>query len=279
MAGTPLTESGLTVRPIQAFEDNIRPARLMLQVYRLLDCGDTIQTDGDFVQRLRALVAASATEDLMVVQNEIFLGLVRERAQLPKSALKTATLGHLLRQAIVASCTGLDAYLPALLRVHLPFVIRVTGRDFFPADDAVREYCGDLHFSLDEVLRLLPDENATLYISNRLLRLSSFKYLGDKKGVHVVAALLGIAKPWDAVAKHLGREKKELIAVLDETVKRRNDIVHRADRPATAPDGEQQSITYSQALQGVDTIEHVCYALNELVDARMKELIRGAGGT
>lgn len=279
MAETPTAETGSIIRPLQAFEDNIRPAKLMLQVYRLLDCGDAIQTDGAFVDRLRALVAASASEDLMVVQNEIFLGLVRERAQLPKSALKTAALCHLLRQAIVASCTGLDALLPALLRVHLPFVMKVAGRDVFAPDDAVREYCRDLHFSLDEVLRLLPDDNATLYISNRLLRLSSFKYLGDKTGVHVVAALLGLPKPWDAIARHLGREKKELMAVLDETVKRRNDIVHRADRPASAPDGEPQAITYAQAMQGVGTIEHVCYALNELIDARLKELAKAAGGT
>ena len=46
----------------------------MLDVYRLLDCEDEIQTDGDFVNRLRELVKAAAAEDLMVVQNEIFVG-------------------------------------------------------------------------------------------------------------------------------------------------------------------------------------------------------------
>ena len=38
------------IRPIQAFEDNIRPAQLMLHVYRLLDCGDAIQTEGEFLE-------------------------------------------------------------------------------------------------------------------------------------------------------------------------------------------------------------------------------------
>src|SRR5688572_21142328 len=102
------------IRPAQGFEDNIRPAKLMLQVYRLLDCGDAIQTDGAFVSQMRELVKASATEDLMLVQNEIFLGLVREAAQVPKSQLKRSALAHLLRQAIVASCTALDAFLPGL---------------------------------------------------------------------------------------------------------------------------------------------------------------------
>src|SRR5688572_10434562 len=159
------------IRPIQAFEDNVRPAQLMLQVYRLLECGDAIQTEGDFLDRLRALVSATATEDLMVVQNEIFLGLVRERASLPRSALKTATLAHLLRQAVVASCTALDTFLPALLREHLPAIISHKGRAFVLDDQAASEYWKDLQFSLDDVLRLRAeaDDSAALFIANRVL--------------------------------------------------------------------------------------------------------------
>jgi hypothetical protein len=213
----------------------------------------------------------------MVVQNEIFLGLVRERAEMPKATLKNITLSHLLRQAVVASCTALDAFLPAILRLYLPKVIGFKGRDFIGHDSAVREYFEELKFNLDEVLRLLADPNAPLYISNKLLGLASFKYLSSKNGVHVVGALLGIAKPWDAIANHLPRDRKELMRVLDETVKRRNDIVHRADRPQSSPDAEQQLITYVQAKQGVDTIDHVCLALNELVEKRMEELERGNG--
>src|ERR1700687_1420717 len=108
MAEIPRPEAAVPLlRPIVAFEDNLRPAKLMLQVYRLLDCGDRVVTDGVFVERLRDLVRASAAEDLMVVQNEIFLGLVRERAEMPKATLKNITLSHLLRQAVVASCTAL----------------------------------------------------------------------------------------------------------------------------------------------------------------------------
>jgi hypothetical protein len=269
-----MTETASVLRPIQAFDDNIRPATLMLQVYRLLECGDAILTQGEFVQRLRDLVRASATEDVMVVQNELFLGLIRERANLPKSHLKSSMLAHLLRQAIVASCTALDAFLPGLLREHLPSVIAVKSRDFVPADQTIREYCDELRFSVDEVLRLLGDEKeATLYISNKLLRLSSFKYLADKKGVHVVGGFLGLGKPWDQIAAHLGRDSKELVSTLDQTVKRRNDIVHRADRAQGDLEGEQQSISYAQAEQGVDTIKHVCHALNELVDRSMMALL------
>jgi hypothetical protein len=102
--------------------------------------------------------------------------------------------------------------------------------------------------------------------------LANFSYLGSRKGVHVVGALLGLAKPWDEIAGHLNRDKKELMNTMDDTVRRRNDIVHRADRCQDDPVGEQQSITYSWTQQAVDTINHICLALDELVAARVAEL-------
>ena len=35
-----------TLSPRQTFEDNMRPAQLLLRVYRLLDANDIILTDG-----------------------------------------------------------------------------------------------------------------------------------------------------------------------------------------------------------------------------------------
>src|SRR5438552_2665653 len=123
MAEEALTETA-RVEPFEVFRETIRPARLLLDLHRLLDSGDSVQTTGEFVERVRAFVSASATEDLVVVQNAVFLGLVREKAGIPSSHFKTAMLGHLLRQAIVASATALDTFLPAIVRQKLPEVIR-----------------------------------------------------------------------------------------------------------------------------------------------------------
>ena len=59
-----------------------------------------------------------------------------------------------------------------------------------------------------------------------ILGLAGFKYLSSRKGIHVVGILLGISepKPWDAIAAHLNRDKKELMNTLEDTVRRRNDI-------------------------------------------------------
>jgi len=268
-----MAENGVFIRPIQQFEDNIRPAQLMLHVFRLLDCQDDIVTEGTVVDRLREIVEATSTEDLMVVQNEIFLGLVREGADLAPATLKSRTLNHLLRQAIVASCTALDAFLPSLLRLHLPQVIETKKGDFLPDDKEVLDYLSDLKFGLPDVLRLMDDEGAFLFISNKIIGLSTFRYLSNPKGVHVVGRLLGIEEPWPAIAAQLQRpDTSDLKNHLQKTVQRRSDIVHRADRSRKDLDGDQQPIGYAQASQGVDTIKHVCHALNELVEAKLQDL-------
>ena len=71
--------------PRQLFEDNIRPAELLLRVFRLLE-SDSVKTEGQMVDSLRKLVDAHADEGLMLIYNEIFLGLIRERAHVPPAA-------------------------------------------------------------------------------------------------------------------------------------------------------------------------------------------------
>src|SRR5436190_668685 len=95
-----------TLSPRQTFEDNMRPAQLLLRVYRLMNANDKILTEGKMVDDLRKIVSADIDEDLMLVYNELFLGLVRQRAQMPRSTLRQSTLCHLLRQSVVASCTA-----------------------------------------------------------------------------------------------------------------------------------------------------------------------------
>lgn len=74
------------------------------------------------------------------------------------------------------------------------------------------------------------------------------------------------------LAEKLGRTEEEIKKTLDATVKRRNDIVHRADRSQEDPAGPAQEIGFPWAKQAVETIRVVCLALDDLVTARLKEL-------
>ena len=257
--------------PRQAFEDNIRPAELLLRVYRLLE-NDTVHTSGEMLKSLRTTIGASADEDLMMIYNEIFLGLVREKADIHSSNFKKSSLCNLLRQSIVTACAALETFLQALMQINLPVVIQARVRDFFPQDKEVQGYFVDLTFSLSETLRLNGDGDAALFIANKILKHISSKYLNSTKGIFTTAALLSVETPLDQLATRLQREKKDMLKTIENTTQRRNDIVHRADRSQSDPSGPQQDISYAQARQAVDTIKHVCLALDELVDEKIKDL-------
>jgi hypothetical protein len=256
--------------PRQIFDDNIRPADLLLKVYRLLE-HDAPSADGDLIHALRNLVKADTDEGLMVIYNEIFLGLIRERAEIPPASIKRSALCNLLRQAVVTACTALETYLPALLRVQLPEVINLRGRDFVPKDKEIAEQFKNLTFSLDEALRVLtaPDP---LFVANKMISFVNFSYLSGKRGIHVAGALLAIDNPWKQIAERLQRNEEELKKTLDDAINRRNNIVHRADRERKEPDGPAQDIGYAWSRQAVDTVRVVCLCLDELVAARMQAL-------
>src|SRR4029077_12888322 len=93
-----------------------------------------------------------------------------------------------------------------------------------------------------------------------------------RRGIHVTGVLLGLDNPWGLVARQLGRAEEEIKKTLDATVKRRNDIVHRADRSQEDPAGTAQDIGFPWAKQAVETIRVVCLALDDLVMSRLKEL-------
>ena len=101
--------------------------------------------------------------------NEIFLGLIRERAEISPASIKRSALCNLLRQAAVTACTALETYLPILLRTQLPEVIKLRGRDFVPKDkEVVKNQFKDLTFDLDEAVRILVDPDP-LFVANKMI--------------------------------------------------------------------------------------------------------------
>ena len=264
--------------PRQIFEDNIRPADLLLKVYRLLE-HDAPNTEEGVLRTLRELVKADKDEGLMVIYNEVFLGLIRERAEVPPASIKRSALCNLLRQSVVTASTALETYLPILLRDNLPEVIGLRGRDFVPKkDDEIKNQFKNLTFSLDEVVRILADPDP-LFVANKMISSLNFSYLSGKRGIHVTGVLLNLDNPWGLIAEQLGRAEDEIKKTLDATVKRRNDIVHRADRSQDDPSGPAQEIGYPWAKQAVETIRIVCLALDDLVSSRLKELKQQAAAS
>ena len=86
-----------------------------------------------------------------------------------------------------------------------------------------------LTFDLDEAVRILVDPDP-LFVANKMISSLNFSYLSGKRGIHVTGVLLASRQSVEQIAEQLGRDEEEMKKTLDATVKRRNDIVHRADR-------------------------------------------------
>jgi hypothetical protein len=256
--------------PKQVFEDSFRMAELLIHVYRLLD-NDGLQTEGNMVTALRGLLECEKDEQVQLIVNAIFLGCIRESANVPTGQLRRPSLENLLRQAVVSGCTAYETYLSTLLAEHILTVIEVRQQDFFPTDAEVVTYFEGLSLGINEAFRLLNQDDRAVFLRNKIVTFVQKKNLGSVGGLKTVGLMLGVPAPWNTLAVHLHKERKDLTKTLSDAIERRNAIVHKADRNLEADNLEKQPIAFAWTQQAVDTIKHVCLGFDELVTARMAQ--------
>ncbi|MFT4037641.1 MAG: hypothetical protein QM692_05625 [Thermomicrobiales bacterium] len=269
-----------SLEPRTLFEGYFRSADVLLKVYRLLEAQDVSETH-EMLSMLRHALPAEADEALLWMVNDLFAGIVRERAQLPASFFRHQNLAMLLRQAVVAACTAMDVYFPALLGHYLPTMIQVKGRNFVPADKEVTSFFRGFTLSLDEHLRVVEDPATQHAELGRLILMRiDDKAMANTTGIAVTLKLLGIEQPWAELARHLGRGEGETNALIRDLVNRRNDIVHRGDREKGSLDAAPRQIDYSWTTMHVRAAESLVLACDELVRPRMRDAQRllAAGG-
>jgi hypothetical protein len=262
--------------PRQVFDENMRPAELLVCIHALLE-HDRIHTEGGIIEEVRKQLGYDTAEALILIRNHLFLGVIREAARTEARAdpthFKQARLENLLRQAIVASCSALETYLYALLETNLITVVRTRGRDFLPDDRELMEFLSTVPFNIKDALRILAEPGgAPLFIANKSLLQVQKKYVKGTSGVHGVGTLLGLEQPWERIAEELNRDEDDLKRIVKDVTDRRNDIVHRADRPEKEPNGPIQAINREMVRLWVETVGSICRTLDRLVETRLAEL-------
>src|SRR5215468_8052341 len=133
------------------FEAHYRSADVLLRVYRLLESEQGPVTTHRMIPTIRTMIASAEDEEIILLLNELFIGIVRDRADLKPSFFRRDTLDLLLRQAVVAACSALDVYMPHLLNAHLPDVILIRQRNFLPNTGEMRNFFIDFRLKLDDI--------------------------------------------------------------------------------------------------------------------------------
>jgi hypothetical protein len=254
------------------FEVNFRSAETLIKVYRLLNTENGPQVEHPMMQGVKDLLMAQEDEEIILLLNELFLGAVRENADVRPAVFRQDNLCMLLRQAVVASCAAVDVYFLALLKTHLPTVIGFRQRNFLPNDRAIRDFLRDFGLSLEEILRVISEPKPETVLGDLLFEYLRRKTLSNSQGVAVSLQILGVDDPWLKISMCLGQPKDALMRQFESLVSRRNDIVHRSDRSAKDPDGSMQQISFAWTDSHVRTARGIVLASDEIVSTFMKSL-------
>jgi hypothetical protein len=224
------------------------------------------------MQRVRELLMARDDEELILLFNEWFFGVVRESADVRAAVFKADSLSMLLRQAVVAACSAVDVYYPAVLREYLPQIIRVKQRNFIPTDRQSKDFMRDFQLSLEDSLRLIADAQPEKVLGELFFEYLKRKTLSNSQGVAFSLQVLGVDDPWSKIAQRLEVGKDALMKQFDGLVSRRNDIVHRGDRSSRDSNGAVQPIHHSWAESHIHVAHNIVSAANELVTEQMTAL-------
>ena len=257
------------------FDTHFNAADVLLSVYRLLESDDGPHTSHALIAALRPAIASHQDEDLILLFNQLFVGVVRDRANLKPKFFQPVTMTLLLRQSVVAACSALDVFVPHLLQSHLADVVRIRQRNFLPNNGDVRSLMADFRLKLEDIWPLAEEpslDERWNKITQRVLDHLGNKTLSNDAGISAALALLGIEEPWKQIARRVGEPETPLRDKLKKIVSRRNDIVHRADRSRTDPEGEPQTIDFTWAQNHVGAVQTIAYACYDLTRARALEL-------
>ena len=268
------------MQPITVFESHFKAAQVMLKVYRLLDSDLNRSDEDSFVPKLREMMSWDTQEPLVFLLNDLFLGAVRERADLAPAFFERPNLSLLLRQAVVSSCTAMDVFFPSLLETHLPAMVQVRQRNFLPAAGEVRALFQDFRLKLDEIVPFLEEEEVEDrwdLLTRRVLHHCQGKTLSNVDGISAVMLMLGVDDPWRQISDRAGMRRTGLQDQIKMLVKRRNDIVHRGDRLVGKTEGPPEPIDYAWTYAHLNAVESVAHACDALSRESIRDLKTEAG--
>lgn len=266
------------MQPLTVFEGHFRAAEMLLKVYRLL--ASDPQPREDVLSKLRQALGYAADETLGLLLNDLFVGLVRERADVSPAFFAEANLSLLLRQAVVSACTAMDVFFPALLDCHLPAIIDVRQRNFLPAEGDVKQLFQDFRLKLQDLPALIEEEDTAVrwnILARRVLDYCREQTLSNVQGISAAMMLLGIDAPWKKIAQRSGLPEQGLRSQIQLLTRRRNDIIHRGVRPVGQTEAGPQSIDYVWTNSHVGAVKSVVLACDELAAASIRELRAEAG--
>jgi hypothetical protein len=265
------------MRPITVFEQNFRTATSLLMLYDLLQCNEGEVVAGEVVEAVRRVHGARQDEQYVVIKNDRCVLGFGEAANIPRGFFREPSQAFLLRQSIVAACSAVDVYFADRIEENL---LRV----FLATRPKPPKRLLDLRFSLEEILSVEGYDPPLLRLKQILLSQFERKTFASSQQIEEAVSVLGVDDFWVKVASRVGMDRRELRRQIDELVSRRNDVIHRADRPRPKYDKtetgraeEDQEVRKEWVGQHIACAHNVVIAADGLIEEYMNQFPEASG--
>lgn len=261
------------MKPLTVFQHNFAAAENLIRLYDLL-AGPTsdVNETQEAVRAVRASLGIPDGERVFSLCNDRLFLVAREAAQVSDSFFHEHNLASLLRQAVVAACSALDAYFNDKFRENVMTVLLIKKR-YAPKE------LRNLVMTFDDYLSLESWADPRQRLQQILEKNLERKTLSNANGITEIAEILGIKDFWERVGRECGEKPSDLRRRIDEIAARRNDIVHRADRPKDhqkADGSGLQTISRAWVNLRVQTVKAVVLAAERVINEEMEALRRHA---
>ena len=212
------------MKPLTAFRQNIKAAEKMIRLHELL-AGKNVR--GIRKERAAALKKAlrwRKADQIDRSENAYLYIVIRRADAVTRSDFGAKQLEFLLRQAVVAACSAMDCYFLEKVEEHIWTVYSKKGAESPP--DLLR-----LRIRMEDYLKAEGYTRKGWAIKAGMMNSIQYSSFQSPDAIKDRLQLLGVKDFWSDVARELGRRPSELRNQVKEFVERRNQIVHKGDRP------------------------------------------------
>ncbi len=203
---------------------NFATAAHMLDLCQLMQGLKKFDADKEFALAVCSKMEVNGDISFHHARNDRVLCCVKAAVPLPSCLLAEGGMDFLLRQAVLVAAAALESFLWDVLRENALTVIQAKGRK---ADETLR----NITLTLDDYLSLEGYEDKDVRLRQIILKRFERGSLYDLDKVNEIALILGVRDLWKEVGKEIGSTPEDIKGKLQSLINRRNQIVHRADRP------------------------------------------------
>ena len=211
------------------FHQNFAVAESLLQLYQLFHG----LTHAELSSELHLAICAhwKVPENSVVrhASNDRVSVLARAATRIPESLTLDGGLDFLLRQAVVVACTCVESFFWDALRENVLTVIKARRSG---ADESLK----NITIKLGDYISIQQYEDPELRLRQIILSNYERGTLYDTNSIEKIAQILTVRNFWADVQKTCGEDAANLKRNVGDLIFRRNQVAHRADRPA---DGEE----------------------------------------